>query len=93
MHVHRRLAKGMEVLDYYTNNEWEFDNTDCLHIFKLVNSVETKKYYVEIHKFSREKVEWSIKNNILGARRYILKESDDTLPSAKRLLKMWVKLN
>lgn len=88
MHVHKRLAKGMEVLDYYANNVWEFDNTDCLYIFKLVNNVESKKYFVAMHQFGKDRVKKLIKSNILGTRRYLLKEPDETLPSSRRLLKM-----
>lgn len=88
MRVHKRLAKGMEVLDYYVTNTWEFDNTHCLDIFKLVNESESKKYFVAVHQFGKDRVEKLIKTNILGTRRYLLNEPDETLPSSRRLLKM-----
>ncbi len=87
-HVQKKLAKGMEMLDYYTNNVWEFDNRNSLYVFQLVNSVETKRYYAEIYNFGRERMVASLRNTVLGARRYLLKEPDETLPGARKLLKM-----
>jgi fatty acyl-CoA reductase len=88
MHVQRRIAKGIDVLDYYANNAWEFDNTHCLNIFKLLNAVEAKKYFVAIHEIDKGTIERALRSNILGTRRYLLNEPDETLPSSRRLLKM-----
>lgn len=86
--VQKRLAKGLEVLDYYVTNSWEFDNTNCVDIFKLVNDYEEKKYYVAVHKFPADRITKIMKNSVLGARRYLLKEPDETLPSSRKILKM-----
>lgn len=88
MHVHKRLAKGLDVLDYYTNNNWEFMNTNLISIVDLMNETELNKYYFDIHGFNRERVEKLIGDSIRGARKYILKESDETLPLARKRMRM-----
>lgn len=86
--VHRKLAKGMEVLDYYTNNEWHFDNTNALEIWAKLNDVEKLAYRMDLSEFDEEKVFEFFENGILGARRYLLNQPDESLPSARRVFIM-----
>jgi alcohol-forming fatty acyl-CoA reductase len=88
LRVHRKLAKGMELLDYYTNNEWQFDNTNALKIYGMVNKVESKVYQVHLTDFNDEKANQFFENGVLGARRYLLNQPDEALPSARRMLIM-----
>lgn len=83
--VHERIAKGMEVLEYYANNQWDFDNKHAIIIRAKLNKSEKLKYKcdaegVDIFQY--------FENCILGARRYLLKQSDDLLPSARRMMKL-----
>jgi alcohol-forming fatty acyl-CoA reductase len=81
--VHERIAKGMEVLQYYANNQWDFSNKHGNIIRAALNKREKILYKcdaegVDIPKF--------FENCILGARRYLLKQTDDRIPAAKRMM-------
>lgn len=75
----------MEVLEYYANNQWDFDNKQGNIIRAKLNKIEKTNYKcdaegVDIFKY--------FENCILGARRYLLKQPDDLLPSARRMMKL-----
>ncbi|KAL7291031.1 hypothetical protein TKK_0015169 [Trichogramma kaykai] len=87
--VHRRIAKGFEVFEYYANNQWDFENMNIAQVRATLNE--------------REKVLWQLdgddmdmdhyfENCIRAARLYILNEKPETLPSARRHIRImyWV---
>lgn len=85
--VQRRISRGFEVFEYYANNEWHFDNTEAVKIRRTMNKLERKKYIIE--RLDLDLVEY-FESCVLCARRYILKESDETIPAARRHMKiMW----
>ncbi|XP_061392597.1 fatty acyl-CoA reductase 1-like [Musca vetustissima] len=85
--VQKRIYKGFAVFEYYANNVWNFDNREAIKLRKLMNNRERLTYVIE-------KVEFDLYDYftecLLCARRLILKETDDTIPAAKRHMKiMW----
>ncbi|KAG5680579.1 hypothetical protein PVAND_010076 [Polypedilum vanderplanki] len=83
--VHERIAKGMEVLEYYANNQWDFDNKHAIIIRARMNKTELKKYKVDAKGIDIYKY---FEDCILGGRRYLLKQPDSMLPSARRMMKV-----
>ncbi|KAL3270865.1 hypothetical protein HHI36_021382 [Cryptolaemus montrouzieri] len=87
MRVQRRISKGFEVFEYYANNQWDFHNEDSMEARKLMNPTEKKKYRLDGDGIDYEEY---FTNCIHAARLYILKETDDQLPAARRHMKvMW----
>lgn len=86
--MHERIAKGMEVLQYYANNQWDFDNKHAIIIRARMNELELKKFKVDAKNVDIYKY---FENCILGGRRYLLKQTDDMLPAARRMMTvMWI---
>ncbi|XP_066255909.1 fatty acyl-CoA reductase 1 [Euwallacea similis] len=87
--VQKRVWKGFEVFEYYANNQWDFDNNESLAVRdKMLNPRERKVY-----KLDGEGINYMdyFTKCTHAARLYILNESDDTLPAARRHMKvMWV---
>jgi hypothetical protein len=73
------------VIAYYANNIWDFDNTNCNQIRKLMTKTEHERYKCDASEID---VKEYFANCFLGARRYLLNEKDETLPKSRRLLKM-----
>lgn len=85
--VHKRIAKGMEVLQYYATNQWDFSNAHAIIIRSKMTEYELTKYKVDAKNVDIYKY---FENCILGGRRYLLKQTDDMLPSARRMMTvMW----
>ncbi|XP_029679896.1 putative fatty acyl-CoA reductase CG5065 [Formica exsecta] len=87
--IHRRINKGFEVFEYYANRQWDFDNSSVLDARRKMNSVEYNKY--QLHGDDMDKDEY-FEACIRAARVYILNETPDTLPAARRHLRImyWV---
>ena len=83
--VHERIAKGMEVLQYYANNQWDFDNKHAIIIRARMSEYELQKYKVDAKGIDIYKY---FEDCILGGRRYLLKQPDDTIPSARRMMQV-----
>jgi fatty acyl-CoA reductase len=73
----------MEVLEYYANNQWDFDNKHAIIIRARMNKYELTKFKVDAKNVDIYKY---FENCILGGRRYLLKQTDDMLPAARRMM-------
>jgi len=83
--IHKRILKGFDVFEYYANNQWDFNNEYGLRARHRLNAKEAQIYCltgdgINYHDYFTDCV--------LAARRYILKETDDTIPAAKRQMKI-----
>ncbi|KAL6257452.1 hypothetical protein P5V15_011023 [Pogonomyrmex californicus] len=87
--VHRRINKGFEVFEYYANNQWDFENTYVDDIRAKLNSTEYKNY--QVHGKDLD-IDAYFEDCIRAARIYILNEPPETLPAARRHLRVmyWV---
>lgn len=47
MRVQRRISKGMEVLEYYTTNQWDFKSDKLQLLRKKLNEREYKTYKLD----------------------------------------------
>jgi len=83
--VQRRVQKGFEVFEYYANNQWDFDNANVLHLRSLVNDIEKEKYAIQDDDIDLYEY---FEHCIHAARLYILKESDESIPAARRHMKI-----
>lgn len=85
MRVQKRVSKGYEVFEYYANNQWDFNNDDSMEARKMLNPKERAIYKldgdgIDYHEYFTDCVR--------AARLYILKESDETIPAARRHMKV-----
>ncbi|XP_020291339.1 putative fatty acyl-CoA reductase CG5065 [Pseudomyrmex gracilis] len=87
--VQRRVKKGFEVFEYYMNNQWDFENTHADYVREKMNSTEYKKY--QIHGEDLD-IDAYFEDCIRAARIYVLNEPPETLPAARRHLRImyWV---
>uniref|UniRef100_A0A8D8YXS6 Fatty acyl-CoA reductase n=1 Tax=Cacopsylla melanoneura TaxID=428564 RepID=A0A8D8YXS6_9HEMI len=87
--IQDRISKGFEVFEYYANNQWEFKN-DYVHVIrKLMNKRERMEYKIDGEDLDIRKY---FQDCIMATRIFILKEMPDTLPSARRHMRImyWV---
>ncbi|KAG6443938.1 hypothetical protein O3G_MSEX003057 [Manduca sexta] len=85
--VQRRITKGFEVFEYYTNNQWDFKSDIAQTVRQRLNARERRDYKVDAVGLDIIKY---FEDCIRSARIFILKEYDDTIPAARRHMKvMW----
>ncbi|XP_012344100.1 putative fatty acyl-CoA reductase CG5065 isoform X1 [Apis florea] len=87
--IQRRIQKGFEVFEYYANNQWDFENSNLLEIRDKLNPVEYGKY--QLHGEDMD-IDAYFETCIRAARIYILNEPPETLPAARRHLRImyWI---
>jgi fatty acyl-CoA reductase len=73
------------VFEYYANNQWDFNNDNAVEIRKLINSKEKKIYKVDNEGLDIDRY---IVDCIYAARLYILNEPPETIPAARRHMKV-----
>lgn len=88
--VQHKISMGMNMLQYFTTRMWDFRSEKVDFIKDLLTSED-----LELFPISMEKVDFELymKNCLLGARQYYLKEPLSALPKARVQLKMWVQKN
>ncbi|XP_065172075.1 putative fatty acyl-CoA reductase CG5065 [Atheta coriaria] len=86
MKIQRRISKGYEVFHYYTSNQWNFVNKNLLAMRDdVLNEREAAVYMLDDENLDIEKY---FLNCMIGARRYLMHEPDETLPTAMRHMKV-----
>lgn len=83
--IQRRINKGFEIFEYYTNNQWDFENTWVYCVRDRLNSTEHEAYQINGDDLD---IDAYFEDCIRAARIYILKELPETLPAARRHLRM-----
>lgn len=82
--MQRKISTGLKLLQYYTTKDWDFRNERFQEMSDKLNSTDQ-----EIFDTSVSQVNWDvyISDYIRGMRTYILGESDETLPYARKVLR------
>jgi Male sterility protein. len=85
MRVQRRINKGFEVFEYYTNKQWDFKNEYVVTMRRILNERERLEFKIEGDDLD---IDEYIEDCIHAARLYILKESPETIPAARRHMRV-----
>ncbi|XP_008560558.1 putative fatty acyl-CoA reductase CG5065 [Microplitis demolitor] len=85
VHIQKRISDGLEVLQYFTTRDWIFHNDQLMKLWEDMDPRDKKIFSIDF--FAVEEAEY-IKNIILGARVYCMKEKLETLPRARFHLKI-----
>jgi len=83
--LQRRISNGLKVLQYFTTKEWVFYNDKLIELDNKLTSIDKEIFRIIIYDAD---VNEYIKNIILGARQYCMKEDLTTLPKARRHQRM-----
>ncbi|KAJ8916667.1 hypothetical protein NQ315_000312, partial [Exocentrus adspersus] len=88
--IHRKIFIANCAVEYFISNEWTFKNdaTIGLEQHLLPSDIEAFSYHKD-HPLSEPYAFFT--SGLMGARRYLLKEPDDTFPQAKiHSRRMWL---
>lgn len=83
--VHRRIQKGFEVFEYYANNQWDFENSNIAEVRSKQNDKE--KILYQLHGDDMNLDDY-FESCIRAARIFILNEPPETLPAARRHMRV-----
>ncbi|XP_015175385.1 PREDICTED: putative fatty acyl-CoA reductase CG5065 [Polistes dominula] len=83
--IQKKIANGLELLEYFTTREWKFHNTNLLILDGEMSPKDKEIFQIDGCKVDR--IEF-MKNCVLGARQYCMKEDLSSLPRARMQLKI-----
>lgn len=73
----------MSCLNFYTIRQWRFVSDNAIHLLDKLSDVDRRIFYFDVRE-----IDWRayIRNYVLGARKYILKEPDDSVAAGQVVL-------
>lgn len=82
--LYTKLHRAVDCLEYFTMNEWTFHCDNVLKLFQRMDEKDKKMF-----NFSVKSLNWStyFQDYVLGTRRFVLKEDECTLPTARKNIK------
>jgi len=89
MKIQSRLWKSVEVVEYFTFNEWKWTNENVSKLIDKLSPEDKKEFDFDVRN-----IDWTqyLDNYLIGIKKYALKESMEDLPvaSAKKNL-VWLR--
>lgn len=86
VHVQNKLSVGMEVLQFFTMRDWNFSSKNFQNLQNFMPPGAESMFNFDT-KDTGDDYEY-LKNSMLGARQYCVKDPLSTLPRARVQLKM-----
>ncbi|KAG5679399.1 hypothetical protein PVAND_008967 [Polypedilum vanderplanki] len=79
--LYRKVNKFTEVIEFFTNNQWHFDDDNVIRLWNTMTPHDKKLF-----KFNLWSIEWHhfFELYVKGIRKYIYKEDEDTLEVARK---------
>lgn len=82
MAIQRKMYEANKALAYFTTTNFNFKNENFKNLSKMVKAEDVRSFeYVSVFKHD---VILLCRMSVLGFRRYLLKEKDETLPATRR---------
>lgn len=80
--LQRRIYSANLALELFIRTSWVFENQEFLRLHDRILPVDRQSFRYD--KFVTADVREYLKDCVLGARRYLLKEPDENIPRARR---------
>lgn len=84
INIQKRISDGLKVLQYYTTRKWTFRNENFKKLQQEMNDADKEKFYCDVSVIDQQE---HVLNYILGIRKFILRETLESLPKARINLK------
>ncbi|XP_044261425.1 fatty acyl-CoA reductase wat-like [Tribolium madens] len=82
---YKRLNKLLEVTSFFTTRNWAFDDSNVRHLWNELSNNDKKTF-----EFYVDQVDWNkyAVDSISGGRKFLLKDTIDSLPRGRRKVKI-----
>ncbi|XP_051862046.1 putative fatty acyl-CoA reductase CG5065 isoform X1 [Drosophila albomicans] len=85
--VQNRISVGLEVLQFFTMRAWFFKSDAYSSLWDMMNATDRKNFNMDMD--PEETIPMYIESCVQGGRQYLMKESPDSLPRARRQLMLY----
>lgn len=84
--VQNKIAVGMDVLEFFTMNKWQFKSEHYASLFENLTDKDRKNFTMDMNKPETDTV--YMINCAKGTRQFVLKESLDDYPKVRIQVKV-----
>lgn len=81
--IQRKMYEANKALSYFVTHNWDFKNKNFFKLCSYLRNGDSKNFdyrFIKSHD-----VLLNVRQSIMGYRRYLLKEKDETLPKARQM--------
>ena len=86
VHVQKKISVGMDVLKFFTMNDWNFKSDNFCNLTKEQSKEEYNMFYID-SKNAGDTTTY-LRNSLIGGRQYCARDPLSTIPKAKIILRM-----
>lgn len=86
VHVQKKIAVGMDVLAFFTMNDWNFRSKNFQSLVKIQSPEEYKMFNIDTENAGDTLT--YLRNSLIGGREYCARDPLSTVPKAKILIKV-----
>jgi alcohol-forming fatty acyl-CoA reductase len=86
IHVQKKIAIGMDVLKFFTMNDWNFKSGNFQSLVKTQSKDEHDMFFIDSEEISD--INGYLRNSLIGGRQYCAKDPLSTIPRAKIIVKV-----
>lgn len=84
--IHKKIVKETALLDFFTTNEWNFEDNNVRALSKQMNETDRNVFRVDTNGFDWEKY---MEMYCFGIRKYLLNQNAESLPQARKYLQKY----
>lgn len=81
MRIQDKLSKAVECLEYFTTHQWRFKDDNVQELLACLSERDRQTFDFDVKNIVWESY---IERYVLGFRKYLFKQSADTLPASRR---------
>ena len=81
--LYDRVHKIFKGYEYFTTHQWRFISENFIHLLDQMSEKDRQVFYFDVRQ-----INWKsyMVDNVLGTRKFILKDDPSTLPAARKNL-------
>lgn len=84
--VQKKIAVGMDVLKFFTMNDWNFKSDNFIDLVKLQSKDEYDMFAIDTKNLGDTL--YYLRTSLIGGRQYCARDPLSTIPKAKILIKV-----
>lgn len=86
VHVQKKIATGMDVLKFFTMNDWNFKSDNFQNLVKIQSKAEYDMFFIDSENI--KDVRGYLRTSLIGGRQYCARDPLSTIPKAKIIVKV-----
>ncbi|UYV79098.1 hypothetical protein LAZ67_17001124 [Cordylochernes scorpioides] len=80
---YKKMERALHILEFFTLHEWSFGHENAVTLMEELKGQDRETFEFDVRNVNWDKY---MESYVLGVRRFLLNEEEDTLPAARKKL-------